>query len=519
MSLIALCLGLSRPLYFARRLATPVQLSERALGINNINIINGEASRELITFEKLLKVKPYPSECPYDGLELFSSAEPLRLQPHPDRIVNAALHSTYRRQLANSGGDAVLEHVCDGETRLPWAQRRHKATQLHHSGESLAAGRRAHPRLEHSAMPALILPPPESDIGPQYDLPYRNNEFDAVLSHHCLPYTIAPLPLFAELHRVLKPSGKLCVTFQAPPPVGSSSRWAQHATADPLSASLAWLEAADAADLLYMVGSFFYYSGGWSTLDVSEVLPHSPACPAPLYCVSATKLTNREMMVIKTQRDPGRTRSPLPPPSPPSVASDQPQPTLPTPATAAGATPHGTAAPATVPPPPAVAPVAPPPAAAPTPRAPRVPGSPPPIVVAGPKGPAPPNGKDAVVGRRLQDAAAQRRTFDAARVRVQQQQQKQKQKQQAAPGAVPGAARGAARGAAASAAADGARDEEAVEGEDASSRVRRKILDTIKRGIADNSGRTDLADGERRMLEHMCAQPPADPRRHILPLP
>ena len=46
-------------------------------------------------------------------------------------------------------------------------------------------------------------------------------------------------------------------------------------------------------------------------------------------------------------------------------------------------------------------------------------------------------------------------------------------------------------------------EDDVVEGEDASSRVRRKILERIKRGIADNAGRTDLAEGEQRMLEHM----------------
>uniref|UniRef100_A0A7S2GRP7 Uncharacterized protein n=1 Tax=Haptolina brevifila TaxID=156173 RepID=A0A7S2GRP7_9EUKA len=39
--------------------------------------------------------------------------------------------------------------------------------------------------------------------------------------------------------------------------------------------------------------------------------------------------------------------------------------------------------------------------------------------------------------------------------------------------------------------------------EDASSMVRRKILETIKRGIQENRGRTDLGEGERRMLDHM----------------
>jgi hypothetical protein len=33
--------------------------------------------------------------------------------------------------------------------------------------------------------------------------------------------------------------------------------------------------------------------------------------------------------------------------------------------------------------------------------------------------------------------------------------------------------------------------------------VRQKILETIKRGIAENTARADLGDGERRMLEHM----------------
>ena len=39
--------------------------------------------------------------------------------------------------------------------------------------------------------------------------------------------------------------------------------------------------------------------------------------------------------------------------------------------------------------------------------------------------------------------------------------------------------------------------------EDNATRVRRKILETIKRGIKDNRDRTDLASGERKMLEHM----------------
>ena len=60
------------------------------------------------------------------------------------------------------------------------------------------------------------------------------------MSHHCVPYAVAPLLLFEELRRVLKP-GTLCLTFQGPPPQdprsgGDKSR-AFHAAADPRSAS------------------------------------------------------------------------------------------------------------------------------------------------------------------------------------------------------------------------------------------------------------------------------------------
>ena len=76
-----------------------------------------------------------------------------------------------------------------------------------------------------------------------------------------------------------------------------------------------------------MVGSFFFYSGGWSSIEVSEVLPHSPASPAPLYAVTATKLTNRAITVLRAQNDKGRVRrpppkgGPVPEPIPPGDAT------------------------------------------------------------------------------------------------------------------------------------------------------------------------------------------------------
>jgi len=263
-------------------------------------IIKSGGSHEVLQFERMLRVKPYPKECPYSGIELFQAAQKLRLQPEPNALVSAALRRFYSKLLGRSPGlfgtgrRPVLEHVCDGATRLPTGVRR-QAVRLHASDASLLAGREAAVGgrgVQH--VPLSALQRISAEQGLQYVLPYAEGSFDAVLSHDVVPYSEAPLALFAELHRVVRPGGTLCVTFSAPPPkqpasdgspsaspspspspsggkesaVGSSE-WAKYATCDPRSASLAWLQAADGADLLYMVGSFFFYSAEWAELEVS----------------------------------------------------------------------------------------------------------------------------------------------------------------------------------------------------------------------------------------------------------
>lgn len=424
-ALVVVVIGLHRPLP-ARRRAPHALCSAFSKPEFNIEMPSHNSRTELLTFQRLVQVKPYPMECPYDGLELFAAAQPLALQPPPSRAVNAALERFYRQELAGARSNPVLEYVCDGRTRLPRGRRRGGSVQLHASDASLAAATYASSPLEHLALPPLQLGAGGAPDGPSYSLPFVDGHFEAVLTHGCMPYTVAPLPLFEELHRVLRPGGTLAVTFEAPPPVGASSRWAQYASCDPRSASLAWLQAADGADLLYMVGSFFFYSGGWSAIQVRELLPHSPASPPPLYAVTATKLTNKQLFRLKAEREISRAAIARAAPSVPIAA-----------------------------PPPAPAPRAQPPA----PRAPaaqprRRPAQPTAARVSEPRSPP----------------ASDRRS--------------------GSPQGVPSRAPPA----------DDA-DGHAVR----STRVRQQILDTIKRGIAENRGRSDLADGERRMLEHMCA--------------
>ena len=88
----------------------------------------------------------------------------------------------------------------------------------------------------------------------------------------------------------------------------------------------------------------------------------------------------------------------------------------------------------------------------------------------------------------LQEAAQQRRKADAGRARSSSSSSNEQQRQpRPVAGQKVGSSARVPRG----------------DGTDRSAEVRAKILDTIKRGIADNRGRTDLQEGERKMLEHM----------------
>lgn len=160
-----------------------------------------------------------------------------------------------------------------------------RVAQLHLSSQSYEHATSLYPRLEHRELPPLAQVP--SDGGPPvaaFRTAYADSTFDRILSHGSLAYMVAPLELFEELFRILKPGGKLTVCFSAP-------RGAELSLAEELvnvsrleeepshcirsMASKAWLQADDAADLLYMVGSFYFYAGEWKEIEVRAM---SAAC-------------------------------------------------------------------------------------------------------------------------------------------------------------------------------------------------------------------------------------------------
>ena len=395
------------------------------------------SSPTLSMYDKLMRVKPYPPECPYDAASVFTpDNNGFGLQREPTRGERDALRQLVEQKKLLGKDARVLEIVCDGGSRLP--RRGPESATLHLCAASLERAKRApgtHVLVEMEAL-AESLPLAA----------FEERQFDVVLCHGCLPFMPNPPAVLAEIFRLLTPSGSLVASWRGEGASvrlgggggGSGGRDVEGVDRDANSPTAyrlkseagtsGWQQAADDADHLYMAGSFFRYSADWERLDVHELLGAGAEGGAPpLYALQALKLSNRATMVQRAQKDLFRTHSP-------DYKSRE--------ASAAEAAP--------LPPPP-------PPAAAAAPVLSRV---------------DPETSARRPLQQGLRDAKrdARRQEEDLAlRVR--------------------------SKRAAGSGGGGGGSDPQAM--------VRQRILDTIKKGIAQSASRTDLADGDKKLLEHM----------------
>ena len=114
---------------------------------------------------------------------------------------------------------------------------------------------------------------------------YESESFDAVFCSVSVDYLSNPLPVFAEIRRVLKPDGIAVFTW--------SNRMF------PTKATRAWREASEPARL-WICGSFFHFTpkgaGGGSGFSPPVGLDLSPhgGRSDPVYVVSARKLADDE---------------------------------------------------------------------------------------------------------------------------------------------------------------------------------------------------------------------------------
>lgn len=90
-------------------------------------------------------------------------------------------------------------------------------------------------------------------------LPYADGSFDAVTLSLSVDYMTAPLELFAEVHRVLRPGGLSCMAFTNRCFQGKVVR--------------RWLAPFTEAEHAKLVGAYYHYSAPWAAVGVADVSP------------------------------------------------------------------------------------------------------------------------------------------------------------------------------------------------------------------------------------------------------
>lgn len=127
-----------------------------------------------------------------------------RMVDHIDRAASSQIERLYGR-LIPQGGE-VLDLMSSWNSHLPEDLKLSHLSGLGLNREELDANPRLQERLVH-------------DLNLKPVLPYEDNRFDAIVCNLSVEYLVKPIEIFTEALRVLKPGGRLILTF--------SNRWFQ----------------------------------------------------------------------------------------------------------------------------------------------------------------------------------------------------------------------------------------------------------------------------------------------------
>ncbi len=179
-----------------------------------------------------------------------------RLVTHIDAAAIAAVTALYRETLAPASDvlDLMTSHVSHLPADLPLG----RVAGLGMNAAELDANPRLTERCVH-------------DLNADPRLPYDDAAFDAVLICVSVQYLTAPVAVFREIARVLRPGGALVVTF--------SNR------CFPTKAVRIW-SALDDAGHVALVGTYTREAGGFGEY---EVIAHTPHRGDPLFGVVARR--------------------------------------------------------------------------------------------------------------------------------------------------------------------------------------------------------------------------------------
>ncbi|KAJ1639186.1 hypothetical protein T492DRAFT_938066 [Pavlovales sp. CCMP2436] len=166
-----------------------------------------------------------------------------RFVTHIDDGAIASLTEYYRRTLPADG--AILDLCSSWISHLPAEVSYGSVAGIGMNYRELEANKRL------TAFSA-------QDLNFNATLPYPDATFDCVVNAVSVDYMTKPLPLFKEMHRVLKPGGRAIMSF--------SNR------CFPTKAVGCWLDA-DETGRLAIVANYFHHSASWEGIRALDIIP------------------------------------------------------------------------------------------------------------------------------------------------------------------------------------------------------------------------------------------------------
>lgn len=97
------------------------------------------------------------------------------------------------------------------------------------------------------------------DLNENPTLPYSSSTFDVVTNSLSVDYLTNPLPVFTEIHRVLKPGGKGAMAF--------TNR------CFPTKVVPAWTRPFTEENHAIIVANYFHFSAEWESIEVFDASP------------------------------------------------------------------------------------------------------------------------------------------------------------------------------------------------------------------------------------------------------
>lgn len=258
-----LALLAARPLSLVSGFAPAAGTSNRSVRASSTNL-SAASMKELA--EKVLLAPKFPPEWPFSPSDFERQDETVdtifydqpRLCYHIDDSAVDALTNYYADNLKE--GDDVLD-ICSS-----WVSHFPKEFK---GGNVVGLGMNEYELSQNKQLTSFDV----RDLNSDPTFPYEDNVFDKVTCVVSVDYLNQPKEIFEEIARVLRPGGECIISM--------SNR------CFPTKAFRIWLQTND-LEHIFIVGSFFHYSGKFDLATCEDVSPN-PGASDPLFIVKAAK--------------------------------------------------------------------------------------------------------------------------------------------------------------------------------------------------------------------------------------